>query len=90
MAIKAGAIKCCKETKITALPNECRNIPLYVPKEKLFMFIYVSLPPQNKCKTMCLSDFEVLFPKTYSTLAKYKSGKCKLTWKNECKAVILN
>ena len=25
---KAGAIKCCKETKIAAPPNECRNIPL--------------------------------------------------------------
>ena len=24
---KAGPIKCCKETKITALPNDCCNIP---------------------------------------------------------------
>ena len=26
---KAGAIECCKEIKITAPPNEWRNIPLY-------------------------------------------------------------
>ena len=28
---KVGAIKCCKEIKITAPPNEWRNIPLYPP-----------------------------------------------------------
>ena len=27
---KAGAIKCCKEIKITALPNEWLNIPFHI------------------------------------------------------------
>ena len=29
---KAGAIKCCKETKITATPNESYNIPFILSK----------------------------------------------------------
>ena len=48
---KAVAIKCCKEIKITALSNECRNIPLFAFFER---------------DRACLSlNFVKTFPRTF-------------------------